>query len=445
MRSGLIRARAHSIVSVMLIAVGLLFVQPQGDDGAMAAVMPQGKGGTIRPVPTPSPSPKKATQKKPTPAPRASTRSNPNAQPREDEAAATERTYWETIRNSTDAEDFRAYLKKYPAGQFADLANNRIRALEAPKPQPSPTPAPAPEIAFDWVKPERDLPAPVRLEWMKERRLSFSVPSGWTRTQREEGTYYLQLSFRAPDSPQTNISVQLYMNGVPHTLRNNAAEVFRSDKELVDHRRNQYAAQKVSATLTDTKVIDHLTGRWHTFTADVLDWSAYATTSLVPALDAVYPDDVWQKCPLVDSANCYELNPGSLGPHARTRHSYAILEAGYAILVMLYTAPIEKFDDKMLPSVMATLKMSGTVVVHPASSDSTVNLSKYEPEILIDGEQKAEAYKAYPLNAGKHRVNVRAKEHKPFEKEIHVRGWEKLDLGATLERMPGTTSGAKPK
>lgn len=45
--------------------------------------------------------------------------------------AAVEQEYWETIRNSTDAEDFREYLKEYPAGQHAVIARNNLRRLEA--------------------------------------------------------------------------------------------------------------------------------------------------------------------------------------------------------------------------------------------------------------------------------------------------------------------------
>jgi hypothetical protein len=42
--------------------------------------------------------------------------------------AAIELSYWETIKNSTDAEDFKSYLSKYPNGQFADLARRRAGA-----------------------------------------------------------------------------------------------------------------------------------------------------------------------------------------------------------------------------------------------------------------------------------------------------------------------------
>jgi Caspase domain len=40
--------------------------------------------------------------------------------------AAFELSYWETIKNSTDPEDFRAYLEKYPNGQFSAIAKRRL-------------------------------------------------------------------------------------------------------------------------------------------------------------------------------------------------------------------------------------------------------------------------------------------------------------------------------
>lgn len=60
-----------------------------------------------------------------TPSPSRSTNSTKTSE------AAIERTYWESIRDSSDPEDFRAYLRKYPDGEFVDLANNRIRGLES--------------------------------------------------------------------------------------------------------------------------------------------------------------------------------------------------------------------------------------------------------------------------------------------------------------------------
>jgi tetratricopeptide (TPR) repeat protein len=44
---------------------------------------------------------------------------------------AMELTFWKSIKNSTDIEDFREYLKEYPQGRFAGLARNHIKRLEA--------------------------------------------------------------------------------------------------------------------------------------------------------------------------------------------------------------------------------------------------------------------------------------------------------------------------
>lgn len=38
--------------------------------------------------------------------------------------------FWQSISQSTNAADFEEYLRKYPNGQFAGLAGNRIRALQ---------------------------------------------------------------------------------------------------------------------------------------------------------------------------------------------------------------------------------------------------------------------------------------------------------------------------
>jgi len=43
--------------------------------------------------------------------------------------AAIELSYWETIKNSNNPDDFKAYLDKYPDGQFASLAKSRSQAV----------------------------------------------------------------------------------------------------------------------------------------------------------------------------------------------------------------------------------------------------------------------------------------------------------------------------
>jgi tetratricopeptide (TPR) repeat protein len=47
------------------------------------------------------------------------------------DAAAFEYNYWDSIKTSTNIDDFKAYLSKYPNGQFADLAKNRINTFVA--------------------------------------------------------------------------------------------------------------------------------------------------------------------------------------------------------------------------------------------------------------------------------------------------------------------------
>jgi hypothetical protein len=44
--------------------------------------------------------------------------------------AAIELSFWDTIKTSTNPDDFKAYLDKYPDGQFAVLARNRLNAVQ---------------------------------------------------------------------------------------------------------------------------------------------------------------------------------------------------------------------------------------------------------------------------------------------------------------------------
>ncbi len=46
--------------------------------------------------------------------------------------AAIELSYWDTIKNSNNPEDFKSYLDKYPDGQFAALAKSRANSFRPP-------------------------------------------------------------------------------------------------------------------------------------------------------------------------------------------------------------------------------------------------------------------------------------------------------------------------
>jgi len=50
--------------------------------------------------------------------------------PARSDAAAFELSYWETIKSSSDPADFESYLRRYPDGQFTDLAMRRSRSAK---------------------------------------------------------------------------------------------------------------------------------------------------------------------------------------------------------------------------------------------------------------------------------------------------------------------------
>jgi len=55
-------------------------------------------------------------------------------------ADASEIAFWESVRYSKDVADLRAYLERYPNGDFVVLARNRLSALQASVPIAKPPP-----------------------------------------------------------------------------------------------------------------------------------------------------------------------------------------------------------------------------------------------------------------------------------------------------------------
>src|SRR2546430_7093588 len=58
---------------------------------------------------------------------------------------AIELSYWETIKNSSNADDFKSYLEKYPDGEFASLAKSRASGFRSPGNAPS---SESPEMVY---------------------------------------------------------------------------------------------------------------------------------------------------------------------------------------------------------------------------------------------------------------------------------------------------------
>ena len=63
-----------------------------------------------------------------------------------DGEAQYELEFWESIKNSTHAEDYEAYLEAYPDGRFAPLARARAERYKGSEPEPAKTPAPGPSL-----------------------------------------------------------------------------------------------------------------------------------------------------------------------------------------------------------------------------------------------------------------------------------------------------------
>ncbi|HEX8556816.1 MAG TPA: SUMF1/EgtB/PvdO family nonheme iron enzyme [Pyrinomonadaceae bacterium] len=70
----------------------------------------------------------------PQPPPAAAAAPAPTPAPARPDPAALELAFWDAIKNSADPEDFREYVRKYPAGQFAGIAQRKVAALTAPAP-----------------------------------------------------------------------------------------------------------------------------------------------------------------------------------------------------------------------------------------------------------------------------------------------------------------------
>jgi formylglycine-generating enzyme required for sulfatase activity len=118
MRKGNTHLITHFPAVLISVTAVLLTITPFSNP-VSSATGPQSKGGAVA-KPTPTPAPKK---------PRSS-KSRVGSRESAPKTSADEIAFWETIKSSSDPEDFRAYLEQYPNGKFVSLARNRLNALE---------------------------------------------------------------------------------------------------------------------------------------------------------------------------------------------------------------------------------------------------------------------------------------------------------------------------
>lgn len=131
---------------------------PPRDDAAREGGARQGDGATPAPPSVETPTPTPTT-------PQRSAETVPSLE--------VELKFWDSIKDSKNPEEFAAYLRKYPQGQFAELALIRMNDLLAKKkaaPEPAatppppesakPTPTPAPAVMSMTAPPPAATPTP---------------------------------------------------------------------------------------------------------------------------------------------------------------------------------------------------------------------------------------------------------------------------------------------
>jgi uncharacterized protein YgiM (DUF1202 family) len=72
----------------------------------------------------------------------------------DEEKLKTEKTYWDSVKDSGDAEDIQLYLNKYPDGYFVDLANAKLEELKGGAQVASAEPASEPRTSVQPPKQE---------------------------------------------------------------------------------------------------------------------------------------------------------------------------------------------------------------------------------------------------------------------------------------------------
>ena len=135
----------------------------------------------------------------PRPMPAPSTSQQPNARQHD----ATEITFWESVRGSRNPDDLEAYLRRYPAGAFVDLARNRLQELKrtattAPAPAPpavQPQRPPSPGSLF------RDCPECPEMVVVPAGRFVMGVAQG------EEEAEDLEEKMRGRSAPRRNVQI----------------------------------------------------------------------------------------------------------------------------------------------------------------------------------------------------------------------------------------------
>ncbi len=125
-------------------------------------------------------------------------------------ATTIELSFWDSIKNSASADDFKEYLTSYPQGRFAGLARNRIRTLEAAAQAARPAPpavvaAPAPAVApaGATLAAAPSAPAPMQLAMIAPSKPALAPAAPSIFPQAGDSWTYRYVNGWKKDSPQT--------------------------------------------------------------------------------------------------------------------------------------------------------------------------------------------------------------------------------------------------
>ena len=124
---------------------------------------------------------------------------------------AVELSYWETIKDSRNADDFKSYLDKYPDGQFAALAHNRLKAALQPANSSADVTNGSPgTVDLDSINRSNNLKWPE----FRSDMLGFliEIPGNPKRTSRDLGEGQKQTFFTLEQGPETYLASVIELN-----------------------------------------------------------------------------------------------------------------------------------------------------------------------------------------------------------------------------------------
>ncbi len=207
---------------------------------------------------------------------------------------AAETAFWDSVKDSRDPAEVRAYLEKFPNGLFAPLAKIRLRNLEAAK-----TPAPAPSTAASTPPQQQPASAPALtsesiIREVQDRlyNLNYQIATrnGRMNQQTREAIRQWQTNVKQPVTGDMNIaqlallrraqlpttwgSIAYFSKGASSTVWNRPTREIAEREALAACRKNAGAPCQV---LSVANKICGALGFYNAVVSGKQHWGAYAS------------------------------------------------------------------------------------------------------------------------------------------------------------------------